>query len=63
MEEKRQGKFQEVVKNFEEIPGEERKKTNSRGVVKVLMEFQGVQFLKMDILNMGVWTISGKSQW
>ena len=37
--------------SFDGIPGEERKKAmeNSRGVVKVLME--GVQFLKIEIIN------------
>ena len=43
-------------KNFVENPGDERKKRtmeNSRGLVKVLIEFQRLQFLKMDIFNKG----------
>ena len=42
-------------KNLMEIQGVEKKNTGKfQGVVKVLMEFQGVQFLKMDILNNGL---------
>ena len=48
-------------KNLMEIQGVEKKNTGKfQGVVKVLMEFQGVQFLKIDILNGGVRTISRK---
>ena len=45
---------------------ERKKKINGKfqGVLKVLMEFQGVQFLKMEILNRGGGgrTIPGKAQ-
>ena len=48
------------------IPGGVRKKTmeNSRGLAKVLMKLQGgVQFLKMDIFNRGVLSITGIAQY
>ena len=41
-------------KNLMEIQGVEKKNTGKfQGVVKVMMEFQGVHFLKIDILNRG----------
>ena len=48
--------------SFDGIPGGRRKKTlgNFRGEVGESLEFQGVQFLKKDILNRGYGTFPEK---